>query len=134
MYAECSKIDCTNKKEKDDRVKLWYKANDGMYWVLKSHKPNKDQFGIVGLQSAGLKISLNVLIRDKHEVHRYYKLHESTILIHYSNDPSVLAEFVKTFLILRNILIVNVSLLHSTPPRRLKKNLENSSTVLSPLR
>ncbi|CAG8781358.1 9017_t:CDS:2, partial [Gigaspora rosea] len=134
MYAECSKIDCTAKKEKDDRVKLWREANDGMYWVLKSRKPKKDQFGIVGLQVAGLKISLNVLIRDKHEVHRYYKLHESTIPIRYSNDPSVLAEFVKTFLILRNILIVNMYLLRSTPPRRSKRNLENSSTVPSPLR
>ncbi|POG75226.1 hypothetical protein GLOIN_2v1873015 [Rhizophagus irregularis DAOM 181602=DAOM 197198] len=91
-------------------------------------KPEKGQFGIVGVQVAGPKLYLNVLIRDDVEVHRYYKLCESTIPINYSNDPSILAEFIKTLLILQNIIIVNMYILCSTSLRR---NLEDSSTVTS---
>ncbi|GBC50659.2 hypothetical protein GLOIN_2v1873015 [Rhizophagus irregularis DAOM 181602=DAOM 197198] len=65
---------------------------------------------------------------DDVEVHRYYKLCESTIPINYSNDPSILAEFIKTLLILQNIIIVNMYILCSTSLRR---NLEDSSTVTS---
>lgn len=80
------------------------------------------------MQVAGPKLYLNVLIRDDVEVHRYYKLCESTIPINYSNDPSILAEFIKTLLILQNIIIVNMYILCSTSLRR---NLEDSSTVTS---
>ncbi|CAG8513150.1 7443_t:CDS:2 [Paraglomus occultum] len=64
MYAECSRIICTTQKEDDDRVKLWRETNDGMYWVHKSRRPEKNQFGIIGVQVAGLKMLLNVLVRD----------------------------------------------------------------------
>ncbi|PKY53856.1 hypothetical protein RhiirA4_447785 [Rhizophagus irregularis] len=131
MYVECSRIFCNKQKEDDDNVKLWRETNDGMYWVQKSRKPEKGQFGIIGVQVAGQKLCLNILIRDKVEVHRYYKLRESIIPIRYSHEPSVLAEFIKTLLVLRNILIVNMSILRNTPLRRSSRNLEDSSTVTS---
>jgi hypothetical protein len=131
MYVECSRICCSEQKVVDDDVKLWREANDGMYWVRKNRKPEKDQFGIVGVQVAGLNLHLNVLIRDSAEVHRYYNLCNSTIPINYSNDPSILAEFIKTLLVLRNILMVNMSILRSTSLRRSIRDLEESSTVQS---
>jgi len=131
MYVECSRIFCNKQKEDDDNVKLWRETNDGMYWVQKSRKPEKGQFGIIGVQVAGQKLCLNILIRDKVEVHHYYKLRESIILIRYSHEPSVLIEFIKTLLILQNILIVNIFLLRNTPLCRSSRNLEDSSTVTS---
>ncbi|RHZ52757.1 hypothetical protein Glove_457g85 [Diversispora epigaea] len=37
-------------------------------------KPDKDDFGIIGIQVAGRKIHLNILIRDSDDVHRVYRL------------------------------------------------------------
>ncbi|CAG8715384.1 14434_t:CDS:2, partial [Racocetra persica] len=51
-------------KDKDDEIKLWREANDGMYWAHKSTKPDHDEFGIVAIQVAGSIMRLNVLIRD----------------------------------------------------------------------
>ncbi|CAG8796662.1 11183_t:CDS:1, partial [Gigaspora rosea] len=51
-------------KDKDDEIKLWREANNGMYWAHKSTKPDQDEFGIVAIQVAGSIIRLNVLIRD----------------------------------------------------------------------
>jgi hypothetical protein len=112
-------------------MKLWCETNDGMYWALKGRRVENSQFGIVGVQVAGCKLRLNVLIRDSIEVHRYYNLRESEIPIRYSNDPSILGEFINTLLILRNILIVNMSLLRSTRPCRSSRNLEDSSHLMS---
>jgi len=131
MYAECSRIFCTERKKNDDKVKLWRITNDGMYLVHKTRRPEKGNFGIIGIQVAGEKLRLNVLIRDEVEVHRYYKLHESDIPIRYSDDPIIIAEFIRTLLILRNILLVNVSLLRSAHVRRSSRIIENSSTVSS---
>jgi hypothetical protein len=111
MYVECSRIFCNKQKEDDDNVKLWRETNDGMYWVQKSRKLEKGQFGIIGVQVAGQKLCLNILIRDKIKVHHYYKLYESMILIRYIYELFILAEFIKTLLVLRNILIVNMSIL-----------------------
>ncbi|RHZ67809.1 hypothetical protein Glove_299g12 [Diversispora epigaea] len=62
-------------------------------WIIldtKSRRLEKEQFGIIGIQVAGCRLSLNVLIRDELEIYRYYKLHEAEIPIRYSNDPSIL--------------------------------------------
>ncbi|CAG8635975.1 1767_t:CDS:2, partial [Paraglomus occultum] len=67
LYTECSRLTCTAQKEKNDEVKLWREANDGMYWTRKSCKPDKDEFGIIGVQVAGKKLRLSVLIRDMSE-------------------------------------------------------------------
>ncbi|RHZ81290.1 hypothetical protein Glove_122g147 [Diversispora epigaea] len=109
MYAECSRIICTKQKEEDDDIKLW------------------QQFGIIGIQVARCRLSLNVLIRDELEVHRYYKLHETEIPIRYSNDPSILADFIYTLLLFRNTLIVNMSLLRCAHDRRSNRNLDSST-------
>ncbi|CAG8843996.1 15618_t:CDS:1, partial [Racocetra persica] len=86
-------------------------------------RPEKDEFGIIGLQVAGPLLRLTVLIRDGASVDRYYHLHESEIPVQYS-DSYIVAEFIKTLLILRNILIVNM---RSLPKSERQK--ENSSTV-----
>jgi len=65
------------------------------------------------------------------EVHRYYRLCESIIPLRYSHKPYILAEFIKTLLVLRNILIVKMFILRGTPLRRSSRNLEDSSTVSS---
>ncbi|RHZ45684.1 hypothetical protein Glove_661g3 [Diversispora epigaea] len=131
MYAECSRIICTKQKEEDDDIKLWRECNDGLFWTQKSRRLEKEQFGIIGIQVAGCRLSLNVLIRDELEIHQYYKIHETEIPIRYSNDPSILADFIYTLLLFRNTLIVNMSLLHSVHDRRSNRNLD-SSTVTSP--
>jgi hypothetical protein len=58
MFVECSRLSCTKRKELDDMVKLWRETNDGLYWARKGCKPEKEQFGIVGIQVAGKIISL----------------------------------------------------------------------------
>ncbi len=52
LFTECSRLSCMMKKERDDQVKLWREINDEMYWVRKSCKPDKDEFGIIGVQIA----------------------------------------------------------------------------------
>ena len=65
LYVECSRLHCTQQKKKDDEIKLWRETNDGTYYVRKVLKPDKDQFGVVGVQVAGNMLHLNVLVRDQ---------------------------------------------------------------------
>ncbi|GBB91458.1 hypothetical protein RclHR1_18770013 [Rhizophagus clarus] len=128
MYTECSRLFCTEQKIKDDAVKIWRETNDGMYWVYKGRRPEKDEFGIIGLQVAGSTLRLTVLIRDGANVDRYYHLHESRIPVQKS-EPAIVAKFIETLLILRNILIVNMSLLpHGSTPKS-DRQKEDSTTV-----
>ena len=53
VFGECSRIICNNNKKRDDEIKLWREANDGMFWVRKLRKPEKEQFTIIGIQVAG---------------------------------------------------------------------------------
>ncbi|CAG8801213.1 20650_t:CDS:1, partial [Racocetra persica] len=48
--------------------------NDGIYYTRKTLHPEKDQFEIVGIQIAEDTLHLNVLIRDKMNVNRYYNI------------------------------------------------------------
>ncbi|RGB23476.1 hypothetical protein C1646_774447 [Rhizophagus diaphanus] len=73
-YQSSASANRKAQKERDDQVKLWREVNDGMYWTHKSCKPDKNEFGIIGVQIAGKKLYLSVLIRDMSEVHRYYRL------------------------------------------------------------
>ncbi|GET02582.1 hypothetical protein GLOIN_2v1489056 [Rhizophagus clarus] len=58
-----------------------------------------------------------ILYLDGANVDRYYHLHESRIPVQKS-EPAVIAKFIETLLILRNILIVNMSLLpHGSTPK-----------------
>ncbi|RGB32663.1 hypothetical protein C1646_762600 [Rhizophagus diaphanus] len=86
------------RKRRDDQVKLWREVNDGMYWTRKSCKPDKDEFGIIGVQIARKKLYLSVLIRDMSEVHRYYRLYESEIPVQLL-DPSIVEKFKKLWVI-----------------------------------
>ena len=128
MYTECSRLFCTEQKIKDDAVKIWRETNDGMYWVYKGQKPEKDEFEVIGLQVAGSTLWLTVLIRDETNVDRYYHLHESSIPVQKS-ESAVIVKFIETLLILRNILIVNMSLLpHGSTPKS-DRQKEDSTTV-----
>ena len=65
LYGECSRIFCTPQKELDNKVKLWREVNDGLYWARKGCKPEKEQFGIVGIQIAGYKLYICLLVPYK---------------------------------------------------------------------
>lgn len=99
MYGECSRIFCIPKKELDDRTKLWRETNDGLYWTRKGCKPEKEQFGIVGIQIAGHKLHLNALTRGTDNIHCCYHLHTAEIPINPMNDYN-LTNFVKGLLTL----------------------------------
>jgi hypothetical protein len=54
-FGECSRIICSDNKREDDEVKLWREANDGMCWVKRACRPEKNQnFSIIGVQVAGI--------------------------------------------------------------------------------
>ena len=131
LYVKCSRLYCTQQKKKDDEIKLWRETNDGMYYVRKVLKPDKDQFGVVGVQVAGNMLHLNVLIRDRANVHRYYHLQSAKIPVQLS-DANVVAKFIETLLLLRNILITNVSLLYHASISTSQRQMEDSTTVSTP--
>jgi len=54
IYTECSRIICTKRKKINDSVKLWREVNDGVFWTRKGCYPEKDKFGIIGIQVAGM--------------------------------------------------------------------------------
>ncbi|CAG8553679.1 28492_t:CDS:2, partial [Dentiscutata erythropus] len=76
----------------------------------------------------GCELHLNVLIRDSGDIHRYFHLKSTKIPFQPVEDVT---EFVETLLILRNILVVNMSLLFHAQVRRSRRHMENSSTVFS---
>ncbi|RIB11218.1 hypothetical protein C2G38_2204039 [Gigaspora rosea] len=84
-------------------------------------KPEKDQFGIIGIQIAGNMMHLNVLVRDKTNINRYYHIQSAEIPVQVS-DPNIVTNFIE---ILHNILITNITLLyHGTA--ELKQIMEKS--------
>ena len=95
LYVECSRLHCTQQKKKDDEIKLWRETNDGTYYVRKVLKPDKDQFGVVGVQVAGNMLHLNVLVRDRTNVHH---LQSAEIPVQLS-DANVVAKFIETLLL-----------------------------------
>jgi len=74
--------------------------NDGMYWAHKGCKPNKDDFGIIGIQIAKTEMHLNILIRGMDEIHHFYNLHTVEILIQ-PTDGNIVFKFVETLLTIR---------------------------------
>lgn len=103
-----------------------------MFWIRQGCKPEKNQFGIIGIQVAGTEIQLNVLIRGGLDIHRYYHLKKAQIPIHWSEQVlSTLPEFIELLLNLRNILIVNLSLLMQILTSKTHR-VEKSTTVSSP--
>jgi len=59
---------------------------------------------------AGNVLHLNFLVRDMVNVHRYH-LRSVEILVQFS-DEAVVTKFIETLLLLRNIVITNLSLLY----------------------
>ena len=102
-----------------------------MYWLRKSYKPDKGQFGIIGIQVAERTLYLNILVRDRADCHRYFHLYEAEVPIQLSNS-SIIMKFVESLLILRNLLIVNMSLLYNALLPRSARLIEDSTTVRSP--
>ncbi|RGB43158.1 hypothetical protein C1646_750055 [Rhizophagus diaphanus] len=99
-----------------------------MYTECSRRRPEKDEFEIIGLQVAGSILQLTVLIRDGANVDKYYHLHKSRIPVQKS-EPAVVAKFIETLLILRNILIVNMSLLPYGSTPKSDRQKEDSTTV-----
>ncbi|CAJ0846539.1 8293_t:CDS:2, partial [Entrophospora sp. SA101] len=107
VYGEFSRLVCTEDKKENDNIKLWRETNDGMFWAHKKYKPAKDEFGIIGLQVAGRTLHLNVLIKDKADVHRYYHLKSVEIPIQKTGE-TIVAEFVQTLLVLRKVNLIRL--------------------------
>ena len=72
---------------------------------------------------------LNILIKDMKNIYCYYHLYKAKISIQQS-DPSIVTNFIKTLLILRNILIINISLLLNMLSVKSKKNKINRTIYI----
>ncbi|KAG9287403.1 hypothetical protein G9A89_023775 [Geosiphon pyriformis] len=131
MYVECSRLTCTSQKKTDDEIKLWRETNDGLYWIRQTLKPDKDQFGVVGIQVAGNVLYLNLLLRDMVNVHRYFHLQSAEIPVQFS-EVAVVTKFIETLLLLRNIVITNLSLLYHASVSSSERQMEGSTTVSTP--
>ena len=46
--------------------------NDGLYWVYNGRRPDKNEFGIIGIQIAGDTLHFNNIIKDMEDIHRLY--------------------------------------------------------------
>jgi hypothetical protein len=133
VYVESSCIICTKSKKKDDEVKLWRETLDGMSFIEALCRPVGNQFGVMGIQVAGTTIYLNVLVKDPAGIPRYFHLDSAEIPLipHKLHTKS----FIRLLLTLRNIMIVNRSLVMqaleqatSHPPQ----NVNPSPTVSTP--
>ncbi|CAJ0823088.1 2351_t:CDS:2 [Entrophospora sp. SA101] len=118
----------TNFTDLKSTLALWRQTNDGMYWARKTRKPDKREFGIIGLQVAGNLFHLNVLIMNVGNIHRYCSLQSAEIPVQLA-DKDIVIEFVKTLLILRNITIINMPQLSHAPISRSERWMEKSITV-----
>ncbi|CAG8737776.1 663_t:CDS:2, partial [Funneliformis mosseae] len=76
------------------------------------------------------KIHLNVITRGEDEIYRYYHLHSTEIPVCPMKEYE-LANFVKTLLILQNIIFVNISLLYYASSSISRRQMEDSSTISS---
>lgn len=133
LYLESSRVVCNITKKDDDKIKLWRELLDGVSYINTACRPICNQFGVVGIQVAGEKIHLNVLMNDASGIPRYFHLDHAEIPLTIDMSSRV-KPLMRLLLTLRNILIVNKSLLIqeleqaiSHPPR----NTHPSPTVSS---
>ncbi|PKY58197.1 hypothetical protein RhiirA4_479900 [Rhizophagus irregularis] len=47
IFTESSRLICIDSKEENDKIKLWQEMNDGMAYVYKGCRLDKDEFGIL---------------------------------------------------------------------------------------
>ncbi|CAG8758730.1 21807_t:CDS:10, partial [Gigaspora margarita] len=131
--GESSRIVCDDTKKTEDEVKLWRETLDGMDYVNVACRPVRNQFGIIGIQIAGEDIYLNVLVNDAGGLSRYFHLCHAEIPLT-PQTPWRVEPLVHLLLTLRNILIVNQSLLMQAleqavshpPPKNIKVEAENA--------
>lgn len=100
IYVECSRIVCSTTKKANDEVKLWRETLDGASFVNIACRPTSNQFGIVGIQVAGMTIYLNVLMNDASGIPRYFHLDHADIPLD-SNSPKRVKSLVRLLLTLR---------------------------------
>ncbi|RHZ63487.1 hypothetical protein Glove_329g67 [Diversispora epigaea] len=103
-----------------------------MYYTQKTLNLNKSQFEIIEVQIVEDTLHLNVFIRDKTNVHRYYHIQSAKIPIQFSNKNIVII-FVETLLFLHNLLITNIFLLYHGSISTSLRLIENSTTVFIPM-
>ncbi|RIA85862.1 hypothetical protein C1645_830139 [Glomus cerebriforme] len=111
MYTKSLHIVCSNSKKSDDDIKLWRKTLDGASYISALCRQVENQFGIVGIQVAGTTMYLNVLMKDLTGIPQYFHLNHAEISLSSSNNISRVKSFIHVLLTLRNIIIVNKSLL-----------------------
>ncbi|RGB30757.1 hypothetical protein C1646_764959 [Rhizophagus diaphanus] len=131
MFVECSRLICSNDKKEKNKIKLWREMNDGINYIYKKNRLDKDEFEILGIQIAGNKMHFNIIIRDTSEVNRLYHLYSTEIPVQQTSDKVHLLEFINVLLHIRNILTINISLLLNTLPiksKRLRKQ-QSSHTI-----
>jgi hypothetical protein len=133
LYTESSRIVCSKSKKADDEVKLWRETLDGASYISALCRPVGNQFGVVGIQVAGTTMYLNVLVKDPAGIPRYFHLDQAEIPL--SSHQPRLKSLIRLLLTLRNVMIVNKSLLMQAleqaithPPR----NVNISPTVSTP--
>ena len=80
---------------------------------------------------AGNVLHLNLLVRDMVNVHRYYHLRSVEIPVQFS-DEAVVTKFIETLLLLRNIVITDLSLLYHASISTSQRQMEDSTTVSTP--
>ena len=134
IYVESSHIICTNLKKKNDDIKLWRETLDGMSFIEALCRPLGNQFGIAGIQIAGTTIRLNVLMKDLGGIPRYFHLDHAEIPL----SPHTLhtKSLIRLLLTLRNIVIVNRSLLMKALEQAIShstRNVNPSSIISTPL-
>ncbi|KAF0520581.1 hypothetical protein F8M41_016227 [Gigaspora margarita] len=67
LFAECSRVFCSATKKEEDEIKLWRELLDGSSYINSACRPIRNQFGVVGIQVAGERIYLNVLMNDTND-------------------------------------------------------------------
>ena len=135
MYTESSCIICSKSKKADDDVKLWRETLDGASFVSALCRPAGNQFGVVGIQVAGTTMYVNVLVKDLAGIPRYFHLDHAEIPLSSSNNTSRVKSLIRVLLTLRNIMIVNKSLLMQALEQatsHLPRNVNPSPTVSTP--
>ncbi|UZN99410.1 uncharacterized protein OCT59_000684 [Rhizophagus irregularis] len=130
IYVESSRITCSEKKKDDYDVKLWREMIDGTSAINALCRPAGNEFGVVGIQIAGLDMRLNVLVKDLGGIPRYFHLDHAEIPIspHLTNTKSL----IRVLLNLRNVMIVNKSLITQALLENPPRNTSQSTTVSTP--
>jgi hypothetical protein len=133
IYTESSRIICSETKKEEDDVKLWRETLDGASFISALCRLARNQFGVVGIQVAGTTIYLNVLVKDLADIPRYFHLDHAEIPL--SSHQSRLKSLIRLLLTLRNVMIVNKSLLMQALEQatsHLPRNVNQSPTVSTP--